>query len=618
MTRFACAFLLAACLGFAQLPPAQAPTPVLSAPHAPNLRLLEVEAIAADPTGRIAPDLTAADFTIAGLNDNSVRKVKIVDCAYIDTRERRTLALVLDDLALTADAVLQVRSAIQRFVAATLNPADRLAILRTGSGEGALQPLTGDKEILARAIARIEYNPRSALYSGGAARTRAFASGTLGILRVAIEGLRQLTGRKSVVLISPHLADQPVADLDALASAARRAEVSLYGIDPAGELATPVDRPPPSAGATPVEFTNFAIARLDTASGIPALAKRTAGVLAVADNAVDQALARILSGPDGYYRVAFQAPDLSDLAHLELTRPGYELLTTRQVTAGSRDPQGLTPSRRAEDDLSRAIVNPFFTGEIPVRLTTIFSHTTDGDIVETLVHFDMHNLALRQTLDGVYHGHVDALAAAFGTTVQSVAHAAQGVDLVWSQDQYQRAQVTGITIPLQMTVPTAALQIRVLVRDGASGRMGSAHRWLDVPSLKEGHLAVSSVLLEGPEEKDAPKDSEATPDVRIFRLSQPITYRFDLYNLATDNQKASRVELQLTFFRPNGSVAVQPPLSLEFAATAVGARQAVGKITFPPNAEAGRYQLQVTVTDLLAPAGGPRTAMQFVEFELRP
>src|SRR5204863_8538141 len=71
---------------------------------------------------------------------------------------RRTVALVVDDLALSFASIAQLRSALKKFVDERMEAGDLVAILRTGAGLGALQQFTADKRILYAAIDRVRHN----------------------------------------------------------------------------------------------------------------------------------------------------------------------------------------------------------------------------------------------------------------------------------------------------------------------------------------------------------------------------------------------------------------------------------------------------------------------------
>src|SRR4051812_39037597 len=167
---------------------------------------------------------------------------------------RRTVALVVDDLGLSFQSTAFVRQALKKFVDEQMQPGDLVAIIRTAGGMGALQQFTSDKRQLYAAIERVRWDPagrggvgafasiesdpsqrmrdeaRQAVRGGmgdgerGGQRRDAsadrdendlipgeeldqfredlFAVGTLGALNYVVRGMRELPGRKSVLLMS--------------------------------------------------------------------------------------------------------------------------------------------------------------------------------------------------------------------------------------------------------------------------------------------------------------------------------------------------------------------------------------------------------------------------------
>src|ERR1035437_9873198 len=72
---------------------------------------------------------------------------------------RRTIAIVVDDLSLSWESIAHTRDALKKFVNEQMQEGDMVAIIRTGSGIGALQQFTADKRILYAAIDKVKYNP---------------------------------------------------------------------------------------------------------------------------------------------------------------------------------------------------------------------------------------------------------------------------------------------------------------------------------------------------------------------------------------------------------------------------------------------------------------------------
>ncbi|MBA2494948.1 MAG: VWA domain-containing protein, partial [Acidobacteria bacterium] len=73
---------------------------------------------------------------------------------------RRTYAIVIDDLGLSFENVNWVQQSLKKFVNEQMQEGDLVAVIRTGSGIGALQSFTSDKRQLLAAINKIKWNPQ--------------------------------------------------------------------------------------------------------------------------------------------------------------------------------------------------------------------------------------------------------------------------------------------------------------------------------------------------------------------------------------------------------------------------------------------------------------------------
>ena len=71
---------------------------------------------------------------------------------------RRTIAVVVDDLGISAESMTQIKNRLRKFIAEELQPNDLVAVIRTGSDVGALQQFTNDKRVLNRAVNQLRWN----------------------------------------------------------------------------------------------------------------------------------------------------------------------------------------------------------------------------------------------------------------------------------------------------------------------------------------------------------------------------------------------------------------------------------------------------------------------------
>ncbi|MBC7911503.1 MAG: VWA domain-containing protein, partial [Pyrinomonadaceae bacterium] len=222
--------------------------------------LVQVDAVVTDKNGRQVTDLRADEFEIQENGETrQITNFSYVPLAAASTKlpttaaapttganappapppalkpeqVRRTIALVVDDLGLSFQSVAYVRRALKKFVDEQMQPGDLVAVIRTAGGVGALQQFTSDKRQLYAAIERIAWyrqgrggiSPYTPMEGrdivtetrGGLSRPpeegipesdldefseEFFTVGTLGAIDHIINGLRNLPGRKSVMLFS--------------------------------------------------------------------------------------------------------------------------------------------------------------------------------------------------------------------------------------------------------------------------------------------------------------------------------------------------------------------------------------------------------------------------------
>src|ERR1044072_3395742 len=258
-----------------------------------NTNLVQVDAVITNKSGKAGPDLKPEEIEI--LEDGRQQKITHFSYNVTQTRAaptetvsapeskplgpmptqrikpeevRRTIALVVDDLGLSFQSTYQVRRALKKFVDEQMQPGDLVAIIRTSGGMGALQQFTADKRQLYAAVERVKWNamgrggirafaPMQPPTSGdqGAEidaanedlnqfRYDVFSVGTLGAISYVVQGLKELPGRKSILLVSDgfriYKLDDPNANflalerLRRLIDQANRAAVVIYTMNATG------------------------------------------------------------------------------------------------------------------------------------------------------------------------------------------------------------------------------------------------------------------------------------------------------------------------------------------------------------------------------------------------
>jgi hypothetical protein len=150
--------------------------------------------------------------------------------------------------------------------------------------------------------------------------------------------------------------------------------------------------------------------------------------------------------------------------------------------------------------------------------------------------------------------------------------------------------------------------------------MGSATRYVETPNVPQGVLALSGLTLyiDSPAVAGTPADPRGTPGVRIFKPGQFCTYLYSVFNPLTGPDKRSKLEIQTRLFADGRVVLDGEPDRITFGEPAKGTHSQIGgHLKLDPLMAPGNYLLQVTVRDQLAPAGAPRQASQFIDFQVR-
>jgi len=304
---------------------AQQTTPTPSKPENDVVRisttLIQIDATVTDKKGNVVTGLTADDFEIyengelqkitnlsfvnlqppktseGGLvkEDKDAPKVPDVPMRLRPDQVRRTFALVVDDLSLSFASINAVRDSLKKFVAEQMQPGDLVAIVRTGSGLGALQQFTSDKNLLYAAIDKIKFrldgrnlkisafdpirptmkqDYNSSMFTIGTSEVDpggnaegakederfdvelaefnddVFAVGTLGAFDYIIRVMNDLPGRKAAILFSEgfdlykltssgtrEANPRILSAVKALSEIANRSSVVVYTVDPRGLVA---------------------------------------------------------------------------------------------------------------------------------------------------------------------------------------------------------------------------------------------------------------------------------------------------------------------------------------------------------------------------------------------
>ena len=689
--------------------------------------LVQVDAVVTDSKGRLVTDLTAEDFEI--LEDN--RPQKITNLSFVSNETstaqptaapkgkdapplpppvrlrpeqvRRTLALVVDDLGLSFESAHYVRRALKKFVDDQMQPTDLVAIIRTGGGMGALQQFTSDKRQLYAAIERVRWNPqgRGGISSFAQIRTGAtntdeeigdtgesardlseeteqfreelFTVGTLGALNYIIRGLKDLPGRKSVLLLTdgfkisstpssmslnrPDSSSQGtgrnervIEALRRLTDLANRASVVIYTMDPRGLATLGLTAADDVSGLDSDQIRDAASRRRDdfieSQDGPIYLARQTGGFAIRNSNDLSGGIRRVLEDQKGYYLIGYR-PDESTFdpktgsrrfykLSIKVKRPGLRVRTRSGFYGFANTETRKEVSHNRVEQMIAALTSPFNSNGINLRLTSLFGRDAKaGAFVRSLLHIDGRDITFTKEADGWNKAVLDIIVITFGDNGTIVDQLNKTYTLRVRDDAARRAMENGFTYTINLPIKKAgAYQLRAALRDSTSERVGSASQFIEIPDIKKNRLMLSGLVISGSERAKVAAsnnnniepgadgvadqaDPQANAVLRRFKRGMVLLYDYLIFDARLDKATSRpQLQTQVRLFRDGQPIFTGTPKPFDASnQTDLKRLIAGGALQLGTDMTPGEYVLQIIVTDTLV-KGKHRTATQWIDFEI--
>jgi VWFA-related protein len=380
---------------------------------------------------------------------------------------RRMMALVVDDLGLSAESINQVRRQLRTFVDEQMQPNDLVAIIRTGADIGALQQFTNDKRLLHAAIKQAQWNICSrvgpnvfinvqqgtvplAARTGGSTCGWESVRSTLTSLRFILQAMGELPGRKSMVIFSDSIPRQEqevifrededvIANddinyyglLQRLAEIAIRNSIVIYGVDTQGLQTLAVgaadmvtnNNLKGSIGPEQINSQTAAIRRsrmlqmIARREGADVLSNDTGGFLI--KNSNDFKMNRIMADQQGYYLIGYRPSDNTfnrHFHHVSAKVKGSGLtLRTRKGFYGFTEEEAERMKRSVTDKTNLALMSPFRANDIAVDLATVFADDpTSGPLIRSYLFMNAKDLTFTDDGEGWHKLAVEVRGIIFG------------------------------------------------------------------------------------------------------------------------------------------------------------------------------------------------------------
>lgn len=469
----------------------------------------------------------------------------------------------------------------------------------------------------------------------------------------------QLPGRKLVFLVSDgfFLNDRNTGfgdKLKQITDAAVRSGTVIYSLDARGMVSmtdVSTNRPDPDGKLSRSNIGEIAASQ----DPLFALAEDTGGRALLNSDALNGALKRALDETSNYYLLAWRPNDEDqkgkNYKRIEITIAGRPELVVR-LPRGYLQSQADAAMARA-DGSNRTAKTPDAGGPQTVSAGGAQDHSVKS--VDAELNRAIGAFAPRRGLQtGVSVGFLDTpdngpiITASIQAATADLDYGAEKketatIDLAGVVLNDQGKPAASFKTRLNVSPSAAAqgdasvvynyktplkpglYQVRAAARDQRSGKVGSSQQWIEIPDLSKHQLTLSSLLV-GTQMVNASKPDASKPDApaaapdvqfsvdRRFKKSSQLNFWIFIYNTVRGANGASAPEVTAQIeMLSNGQTIVKTPLrKLNTAGMSDLQRIPYGGQFSLATLPAGRYELNVTITDQVAKA----SASQHVSFQV--
>lgn len=610
-----------------------------------NVDLVQIEAVVTDAKGRHVPGLAPEDFRLTV--DGKVRRVSAL--SFVDGSPepatgalqpddvRRAIVFMVDETHTSPENFAQLLPVMRRFVDEKMGPRDLVSVMATRNNLGFFERFTSDKQQVRAGLNRLlrlvgdsydlihdqrpfTYDRPGLVNLASAFMMEARHGLAMSAIERALAGLRDMPGRKAVFLLSDGI-EFPLEQLNPRIGSPQDPEVVLRMKRRTQEVAT-------LAGQSGVVFYTFDLKTLDpfftdarrrtNLQTVPyMLAHETGGIFVQNANGLTEAVGKAMDDMTGYYLLGFYPSSDESLqgrrVNLTVRQPGLSV----RARSGLRliPPADARPASR-EEAMRRAVFSPF-AGAMRLRLTPVYSASPPGkkgerqSLVRVLLSLDGRDLTWQPAANGKKTAVLDAAVAVFAADNKVAGSKDQRYTIEATDAQAVAMAASEVEYAIELgALRPGPYQFRAAVRDDSTGSAGSAGISLELPDFNQKRLAISSLVLSQP--NDRQQDTRIAS--RNFTLGTRLNYACQIYSARTENG-AAPLEVEIHLFHDGRRIFAGAPIPL---APDPGAHEVsvAGSVSLPSDLAEGEYTIQLVAHDRM-PGAKPASALQSSDLVLR-
>ena len=551
---------------------------------------------------------------------------------------RRLITLLFDVSSMQPDDVQRAVDSAQKYVSEKMSNADMVSVVTVSSSLNVLTDFTADRGKVAKALTTLGFAEGTAVAApdastaatdeAAAAAADDAASDTsdldmfnndirLRALKTVADTLAPIEQKKAIIYFSAGLqrsGQDNQVELRAAINAAVRGHVAFYTIDTRGlQAVVPGGDARQASGRGNAMFSGRGVAQqFDTLNAsqdtLTSLAADTGGRAFTDTNDFGEAFARVQSDMSAYYLLAYSTSNPTHdgryrRIEVRVKRSGFKV-ESRSGYYADRDFTHTSRGDR-ETQLQDQLFSAVSATDLPVLVTSgFFRVSTDKYYVPLALAVPGYAVPVANETDKV------------SLDVLGMVRDEQGRPLGRFRETLQLPPGTGKTLAGKqvlyqsgVTLPPGRFSVKAVVRENASGLMGTYESAITVPELKKEPLKISSVVV-STQMEPAAKGKTENPLVRdgvqlvpnlthVVGRDQPLFFYYEVYDPSEGTGSTPQIRTSLAFYR--GKVKVyETPVVERTTIDAPDRHAALFQFEVPPQAfTPGLYTCQINVIDTI-------------------
>jgi VWFA-related protein len=485
-----------------------------------------------------------------------------------DLRNHRLIVMFFDLTSMQPEDLDRSVLAAQEFLKRKMQVADLVALVSLGDTLKVDQDFTSDKQALINEVAVYNGTEGQGFAAGATANSNQVEDTTgytpdesefndmntdreLYALRAISKSLEKITEKKSLLYFSGGITRDGIenqASLRAAINSAVRANLAIYSVDtrglqaviPVGDASTGSLRG--SAAFNGAGLTNNMQGNFASQEVMSTLSVDTGGKAFFDSNDFAPAFAQVERDTSAYYAIGFHSTNPArDGRYRKLTikinRPGIKL----EYRPGYYAPADFQHS--GHEDRERELEEQL-ASDLPATDMAVYMDAMYFRLDENRFFVPVSLIVPGSQIPFVKGGDkdkatLDIIGSVIDEFKRPIGHARETVKL--NLDPSLQARQKNIQYTTSFNLPPGKYQMKFVVRENQTGRMGSFEAEIALPDMKKSPLKLSSIVLASmrqPSKKDSPLvrgGEEYVPNIsHVFRQDQHLYLLYEIYGPARE------------------------------------------------------------------------------------